>query len=1046
MQKAGSYRSLLAQKDFLAFLFSQFTTAFNDNAFKLVVMLLALQTNESGYIDFYYIAAQFFFVLPFLLFSGYSGYFSDKYAKNSVIIYTKGLEVIIMVLAVYFLWHVNKSMLVLVLFILSTQSVFLSPSKYGILPEIFPEEDISRANGILELLTFVAIIFGQVIAGALMQFYENNTVVIGLFLFVLAISSFITSFYVRKVPVSGSVRKWSFNPWAEINGGIKEILDNKLILTVIGGISFFFAIGLAVTTNILVFGREIFALTPLQLSMMNASMGLGIGLGSIAAGSWSGDKIELGLIPLGAIGLTICLFGVSYTTVSVLNLFIELVLLGFFAGLFIVPLNALLQELPEKQEKGRLIATNNFFNSVAMLLTVLLLGFLQGVVRLSPDNIMFVLAFITLIFSIITLSFNPRFFIRFIIIILTSIFYRINVVGRPNIPKHGPALIVSNHVSYIDGLIISSVLPRFIRYIAHKTYYDHPILNPLMRFAYAIPIESGSEEKISKSIARARQALQEGHVVCVFAEGRLTRTGNLLQFKSGFERIMEGLDNIPIIPVYLDQLWESVFAPSHKTGFFRVPQQFPVRITVTLGDPMLSNSKAWQVRQAVQELAVEARSSGNQKESFLSVEFLKNATSLPHRYCIYNQQKNQSESFSRFSSKVLFVAHKLKKLHENEKRIAVLLASNYDAVLLNIAIVMAGKSVVNIPEYYNYEDIIALKKDLNITSIYTYINLNNSHNNHISNKLINEHNARDANKFLEKVDSKLNSFKWHLIGVLKYILPVKLVVKSIGHLPDNTESEIAVLLPGEFNSKSNIKSNNKYIIISHESVYNNISGLKQILDSNSSDRYASMLNFNNPYAFTANLWLPLIIGNGSVPVDYNLDIKENLVIMHNQRITTLLCRYEDLVYIYNNISINLLGYIKNIICIDSLNKMTEDFISNFNDKFSIQILTCYGVPELGPFITLSTTNIKIKGMLQRGSKRNSVGHPLPNVATRVLDIITKKPVAPGEQGILEIKTPSYMMGYAHKLDNKNVEFHLNEWFNTGLTATIDEDGFVFIKD
>lgn len=1044
MKPAGSYRSILAQPAFVAYLITQFITAFNDNVFKIVVMLMALQTPKSGYVDSYYIAAQLLFILPFFFFSGYSGYFSDKYPKNRVIIATKILEVVIILIALYFLAYENKFMLIVILFLLSSQAVFLSPAKYGILPEWFKETDISRVNGLVELVTFIGIIFGSAMGGVLMQYFSNRVVVIGLVLLVLSLIGLVASFMVKAFPAGGTTRSMRINPWHETISGIKVMRKNHLIATTIAGISFFFAMALAATTNLLVFGKEIFALNELQLGLLNAAVGIGIGVGSLLAGWLSGDKIEFGLIPMGAIGLTLSLFGVSYTTTSVLTVYLILISTGIFAGLFMVPLNAMLQELPDKEEKGRLIATNNFFNGVAMLFAVLLVGFLQGIVHLSSDNIMFVLGWITLIFSVITLSFNPRFFVRFLFLLLVHIFYRINVIGSPNIPKKGPALIVSNHVSYIDGFIISSVLPRFIRYLAYKDYYYHPLLYPLFRLAYAIPIESGNEQKVSASIELARKALMEGHVVCIFAEGRLSRTGNLLPFKTGLERIVEGL-NVPIIPVHLDQLWSSVFSPRKGKQLFRFPQQFPAYVTITLGDAMPPNSKAWQVRQAVMELAVHARVSGHQRSHYLSVEFLKAATNTPNRYCIYDEEHGVYYKFAGFSSRVLYIANKLKKIHIDEDRIGVLLPCSYKSVLINTAIITAGKSVINIPPTYTYEQIVFLKQKLQLSKIYTY----DDHG--VGSELLKNDRAIDIEKVLRNVNKTLNTAKWRIIGILKYILPVKWVVSIVGACPTSPEAEATIILPILKSNK--FDENDKFVILSHESIYNNISALKQILDYNRYDRVGSLLGFYNPFGFADNLWAPLIIGNGIIPVNISnyADINNSnqnsdannvktLEVLYRQHASIITTHIGFLKYLLDQAPTNLAVRLRYIICIDPVsNELNEQFY----DKFGIHILTGFGIPELGSFISLNIPNVKTKGSLQRGSKRNSVGHPLPNVAARIIDD-KGYVLEPDQIGHLEIKTPARMLGYLVQNNNKTVVTDVDQWFNTKHIAKIDDEGFVFL--
>jgi acyl-[acyl-carrier-protein]-phospholipid O-acyltransferase/long-chain-fatty-acid--[acyl-carrier-protein] ligase len=300
----GSYGHLLKQHSFVLYLLVQFFTAFNDNAFKIVVILLALQApgqGHGGYVDVYYILAQLVFILPFVLFSGYAGYLADRFPKNQVLMGTKVIEVLIMLLGLYWMDHFNKEMLIVVLFLLSAHSVFFSTAKYGILPEMFQEQDISRVNGMLELLTFLAIILGTAVGGILMHLFAGDLFLIGIVLLIFSIGSGMCSLGIRKVPASGSVVRFSGNPFEEVERGVASVRQIPDLVFSVMGTSYFFGVSLAVTTNLLVFGKELFAMSDLQLGLLNLCLGLGVGVGSIVAGFLSGDKIETGLIPLGGI-------------------------------------------------------------------------------------------------------------------------------------------------------------------------------------------------------------------------------------------------------------------------------------------------------------------------------------------------------------------------------------------------------------------------------------------------------------------------------------------------------------------------------------------------------------------------------------------------------------------------------------------------------------------------------------------------------------------------------------------------------------------------
>src|SRR5207247_2428874 len=261
---------------------------------------------------------------------------------------------------------------------------------------------------------------------------------------------------------------------------------------------------------------------------------------SLAAGRLSGDKVELGLAPIGAIGMGVFAIALARSGHSFALAAINLTLVGFCGGLFAVPLNALLQQRSGSREKGRLMATNNFLNMLAIMLASGVLWLGTGPLRLSPDRILIVFGVATLLSSIYVLSVVPEFLVRFSLWLITHTIYRIRIVGQENVPFRGPALLICNHVSLVDGLLVGSCVQRFIRFLVYKPYYEHRAFNWLLKMMKAIPIAGGRESLAS--LERARQALADGHVVCIFAEGSVSRTGNLLPFKRGFERIVSGLD------------------------------------------------------------------------------------------------------------------------------------------------------------------------------------------------------------------------------------------------------------------------------------------------------------------------------------------------------------------------------------------------------------------------------------------------------------------------------------------------------------------------
>ncbi|HWO43911.1 MAG TPA: MFS transporter, partial [Candidatus Eisenbacteria bacterium] len=350
------YGEILRRRDFSCFFWTQFLGAFNDNLYKMILSLLALDvTSAAGSRGFYISLIGFLFILPFALFSGYAGQLADIYSKRTVLIAVKIFEIFAMALGwVAFLYGRIEPMLGVV-FLMGLHSTFFSPAKYGILPEMLPEEELSRGNGLLEMSTFMAIILGTSLGGLIYGAWKDHLGWIGAMLTIIAMLGTVTSLGITRVPASGAAKAFKPYPWTEIWHGMKRLSREKPLWLAVAGISYFWFLGALIQMDVLLYGKEILQLDEARIGLLGTFLAIGIGAGSLAAGRLSGDKIELGLVPLGSVAMgafpTLLYFSPpDFTVASAL-----LVAMAFSAGLFIVPLNALLQQRSGKQEKGQLI-------------------------------------------------------------------------------------------------------------------------------------------------------------------------------------------------------------------------------------------------------------------------------------------------------------------------------------------------------------------------------------------------------------------------------------------------------------------------------------------------------------------------------------------------------------------------------------------------------------------------------------------------------------------------------------------------------------------
>ena len=561
-----------ATRGFWALIVTQFQGAFSDNVLKNLVIFVALfgtsmtrlQKNSYGE----WIGA--LFSLPFILFSMAGGYLADRLSKRTVMLGVKAFELFIMSLVFAGLWSWNKYWLLAGVFLMGTHSAIFGPSKYGSLPELLPERRLSWGNGILELGTFMAIILGTVAAAQMSEQFHGRQWLSGLILIALAVVGFFSCLGITKIPAADPRKKFEPNFPAVIWRQLRAMRGDRPLWLALVGNTYFNFLGMLMLLNLFFYGSDTLGVTETHIGYLNAALALGIGLGSLAAGYLSGGKIEYGLVPLGAFGLSLCSAWLACPSVTLGPSFVLLALLGFAGGFFIVPIAALLQHRPSRETKGQVQATANWLSFVGVFLASGAHWLLAQKLSLSPRGIFLVGGVLTLLGAVYVLFLLPDALLRFVLWCVTNSIYRIRVVGRDHLPAKGGALLVCNHLSFADALFLVASTDRPIRFLIFKDIYESPWIKPFAKVLQAIPISSAQRPReMLHALRTASDAIRNGEVVCIFAEGQITRIGQLLPFRRGLESIMAGLD-APIIPVCLDGVWGSIFSFEHQRVFKKI--------------------------------------------------------------------------------------------------------------------------------------------------------------------------------------------------------------------------------------------------------------------------------------------------------------------------------------------------------------------------------------------------------------------------------------------------------------------------------------------
>lgn len=620
MEDQSQFR-LLSKRRFLPFFLTQFSGAFNDNLFRNVLLLLITYTAGGLMglpIDVAVNIAAFVFIVPFFLFSGIAGQLADKYEKSQVIRWVKLAEIAIMVLAAVGLWHGWYEALLLLLFLMGVQSTFFGPVKYALLPQVLTDDELVGGNALVEMGTFVAILVGTLAAGLLMG-SEHPEKLAAIGVVVLAIIGYLAA---RQVPVTGSTNPQmtiGFRPLQETWNLMRLAAENHSVLLCIMAISWFWFLGAAYLTQFPSFAQTDLMGDETVVTLLLAVFTIGIALGSVACERLSGHRIELGIVPIGSLGIS--LFGLDLyfnmpanpiptdwwmiiTDSQHRQLAIDLLGIGFFGGLFIVPLYAFVQQQTPEPQRARVIAALNVFNALFMVVSAGMGILMLGVIGLSIPEFFLVLSIMNLIVAGFVYQQVPEFALRFIVWVLSHTIYRVRHQGLDQIPEEGPVLLVCNHVTYMDALIIAGAVRRPTRFVMDHQIFKMPILGGVFRLAKAIPI--GPKAKVPEiydtAFERIDEELDAGNVVCIFPEGKLTSDGEVGAFKNGVEIILQRKP-VTVVPMALRGLWGSFFSHCGGPALSHLPKRFWSRIELLAGEPVSAeNANAEMLEQRVKGL------------------------------------------------------------------------------------------------------------------------------------------------------------------------------------------------------------------------------------------------------------------------------------------------------------------------------------------------------------------------------------------------------------------------------------------------------------
>jgi acyl-[acyl-carrier-protein]-phospholipid O-acyltransferase/long-chain-fatty-acid--[acyl-carrier-protein] ligase len=1015
------------RRGFWSLIATQFQTAFNDNALKFLVIYIIIGMDLAPALrDRLIPLVGALFALPFIFFSMAGGFLADRYSKRTATIATKLLEFAVMGFAVVALYLHNLPMECASVFLISSEAALFGPSKYGLLPELLPEKRLSWGNGIIELGTFVASIAGTMGAGYLAVRYHGREAIAGFLLASFTCFGFVSSFGISRVPAADSTKKFRGNPLGDFAVQLKTIRADRVLGWAILGNSYLFFLAALLQFTIILYGHDVLRVDDTHISYLQAAVGIGIGLGSFAAGYLSGGKIEYGLIPLGAIGLTVFSALLYHPGQTVLSSLIHLLLLGFFGGFFVVPVGALIQHRPAPEHKGGVIAAANLLSFVGIFFAAGAYWLFSSGLHQTPAGIFLDGAILTLVATAYSIYLLPDSLLRLVLWMLTHSLYRIRVEGRDNIPETGGALFVSNHMSLVDAVLLIASTDRPIRFLMFKGIYDLPYIKPFAKMIRAIPISSELRPReMLQSLREATNAIRSGEVVCIFAEGQITRIGQLLPFRRGMERIMKGVD-APIVPVNLDGVWGSIFSFERGRFLWKLPRSIPYPVTVSFGKPMPPTSKPVEVRHAVQNLHTEAYRHHKGRLRTLHRSLINTAHRHPFRFAMGDKRRPRMKWGGALLASIL-LARRLRATWDGQEMVGILLPPSVPGALVNFAATLAGKIPVNLNYTSSNETLASCAAQCKLETVITTKLLLEKIPLQVPGKTI----------FLEEVAASPRLGE-KILALVLWFLPGGLLERVLSDGKSRTLDDLATVI---FSSGSTGEP--KGVMLTHYNIGSNIEQVGQTFMLDRKDTLLGVLPFFHSFGFTVTLWLPAVLGVGVAYHPSPLDLAAVSELVRDYRVTFLLATPTFLQAYMRRCSPEDFGSLQFVVV--GAEKLPERVAVAFEDRFGIRPLEGYGATECSPVVAVNTRDFRAPGFRQVGAKRGHIGHPLPGISVRIVDPDTGEPTPIGTSGLLLVRGPNVMKGYLGRPE-KTAEVLQDGWYVTGDIAAEDEDGFLTITD
>ncbi len=989
-------------------------------------------------------------LLPFIFLFSPAGYISDKYPKTKVIEYASlaAIGITTMILISYSMgWFWVAFVLT---FILAAQSAIYSPAKYGLIKEMTGNEKLAEANALVQAVTIVSILAGAVIYSILFENLLQDASIIPseiltyiapvgyLLIGASTVEYLLARRLVQKFKAVSIDESMTFKPKEYTNlsylkHNISVIKQNETIWLSIIGLSVLWGVSQVVLA---VFGEHLKSTLGITNTIIAQGLlslaGIGMILGSMFAGRVSKNYIETGIIPLGSLGVALSLYLLpSLTSLWILGT--ALLSFGFFSGLFIVPLNAMIQFASPNKILGKVLAGNNFMQNVSMFVFLILTA-IFGYFQFSAIGLFYIVSTIAFIGTVYTFIKLPQSLIRYVVRLIMGFKYTLHVDGLKHIKADKGILLLGNHISFLDWAILQMAYPKQIRFVMERSYYEKWYLKPFFNFFGVIPISSRGSKS---ALVKVTEALNRGETVALFPEGHLSRNGQLGAFQRGFEIATKEVEDAVIIPFYLRGLWEDNFSYASK----KMKRNKSKDISVSFAAPIDIHSTASQVKQAVFDLSVQSWKHYAEFLPSLQKAWIRSAKNVGSKLCMADSTGIEV-SGDKFITATLMMASALKPQLKESQNIGLLLPTSVGGSMGNMAVLTLGKTIVNLNYSSGEESLLHALKIANITKVIAskqFITKLKAKGFDMTNVL------KDVEViYLEEIKEGMSKTKGVFTLMMVKVLPAWIL--SMLFIQDNNTDDTAAIL---FSSGS--EGTPKGIELSHKNIMGNIKQTTTLLNPIDEDVMLGTLPIFHSFGLTVTTLLPLIEG---IPVASHPDPTDGLgigKIAAKYEATILLATATFLrLYTRNRKLIPLM--LSNIrMVVAGAEKLPQEIRDEFKKKFGLDIYEGYGATETTPVASGNMPDVLMidSWKPQIGQKIGTVGLPLPGSAFRIVDPESFETLETGEEGMILIGGTQIMKGYIsdpEKTASVIKEIDGIRWYITGDKGRLDEDGFLTIVD